>query len=757
MKHFKRKALQRGKNFYLLLFSFLSIMFLCCVLMSMQFIYSSKKSLDHTRAIYSELACKTMDSLSGNIVHFQNYASLLSSYTQEQLTALSAMDRSALLNADLTDMFDLFEQTFLFGSQIPGAIPYLYFPKSNYAFSVTDTADVLANGEITDILGLSMEDWDRLTSASSQPVTFIQQTEQMDFARLMISQEILPDVILIFAVPEGTITDQMRSHYLPENSFVVMITDNGQYLLSDQSLPEDLSVRYEDLDGNHGSRYLSYASTPYFLYYQSIDHVDTKLAVLITDNLYPQFYRSTCQTILLFFLLWLSVGGTVSYVFASKLYRPVAVLLRTLPIQEREDGKKGDLARIQSFVNALQSQTETYEEKLEKQRHLLAGSLFLRLLNRTLEWNPDVSLFLEEAGFPVHTCRFLLFQVSILPEPDFDSAELHSSVFDTYSFHHVLKRCLEEQGFSSFVISCGDSFLAFADLGDTDASPDFSKIHKLHPPEYNFAFLIGVSEIHTSLSELPIAYTEVSYTCDYMMMMNKLDVTCHYRDLRSQQTEPKNQNQFLASLQLLSNYIQSGNFGAASDEVPILFSVLSKNPSSPESLQAQLSYFVDTIQISLASVSGIDAEKLLALRQKLPLGKTMSPSELRARTLTFLSELPSCLRHDTQEHELIQRVVQYIQGHFTQSSLSASEIAEQFQVSISWLSVHFKSEMGTGFLDYLHGCRLTMAKDLLRRTKKSIRDIALETGYTNSATFSRAFSRYEGVTPSWYRKNHGES
>jgi AraC family transcriptional regulator len=54
---------------------------------------------------------------------------------------------------------------------------------------------------------------------------------------------------------------------------------------------------------------------------------------------------------------------------------------------------------------------------------------------------------------------------------------------------------------------------------------------------------------------------------------------------------------------------------------------------------------------------------------------------------------------------------------------------------------------------YLIDQRLERAKEMLRRDRGHVADIALETGFKSSGHFSRAFRRHVGASPSdWKRQ-----
>lgn len=83
--------------------------------------------------------------------------------------------------------------------------------------------------------------------------------------------------------------------------------------------------------------------------------------------------------------------------------------------------------------------------------------------------------------------------------------------------------------------------------------------------------------------------------------------------------------------------------------------------------------------------------------------------------------------------------------------LSRRELAEELGVSEDYFSRTFSQEMGISPWDYLNRYRVAQAKQLLRTTNSSVRQVAQRVGFNDPAYFSRVFSRLTGQSPSDYR------
>lgn len=749
MKKLHLRFVKRGRSFYYLLLSFMAVLFLCYLIMSAQFIHSTFENFDNTKNIYDKLAQKTMNSVSVLVSDIDIYEEHLKNYGGESLNQLASLNKEKFFSSDLSEFYRAYLITYNLSNQVPGNAVYLYFKNSDYIMGTTSIEDVWDTGEF-ELLGISEQDWQTLTDVSDTPVTFIQQTDQMDFSRLFISKEVASDVILILALPEEQLSLQMERHYLPENSHVLLITQNDQFVMSGTEGSEHISLTWEDLKESAEDT-VSFDSTSYYLYTQKIAGNDIKLAVLIPDILKSQTMRSLLITLPVFFLIWLIFGGAVSWFFAVRLYRPVLFLLRNLPFRDYSEDKKSDLARIQDLVDSLQNKAKSYEEKLDKQQELLANSLFARLLNHSLDWNETIAEVLREADFPTDADQYMIFLVSTAPVADSHGNDEPLSVLEPLAFQNNIRQLLATDGYPGYVILSGGYFIGIISLRSETELPDFEKFQNLIPQEFAVTFSAAVSGIHKTMNELPLAYSEALQAADHLFLVSSGQTVCFYSDLNYSVSE--GQNQFLASIQLLSNYIQSGNFDAAVKETDNILLLSGKFSADRQILHRNLNYLAETVIIAAGSINSIDTQKFSLIQKQFPLDTHTSVSRLCEQIQLFLSHLPDCMLADDSEEETLNQIIQYVRENYTDSSLSASAVSDRFHVSISWLSVHFKSKAGIGFLDYVHGCRLAKAKDLLYSTNISIKEIALMTGYTNSATFSRAFSRYEGITPSWYRSS----
>ncbi len=102
--------------------------------------------------------------------------------------------------------------------------------------------------------------------------------------------------------------------------------------------------------------------------------------------------------------------------------------------------------------------------------------------------------------------------------------------------------------------------------------------------------------------------------------------------------------------------------------------------------------------------------------------------------------------------EGIGEAIRYIEKNITEE-LPIEEIAKRAALSPFYFQKGFAMLCGFTVGEYIRRRRLTLAGSELVSTDKKIIDIALEYGYGSPDSFTKAFTRFHGVTPTAVRKD----
>jgi AraC-like DNA-binding protein len=102
---------------------------------------------------------------------------------------------------------------------------------------------------------------------------------------------------------------------------------------------------------------------------------------------------------------------------------------------------------------------------------------------------------------------------------------------------------------------------------------------------------------------------------------------------------------------------------------------------------------------------------------------------------------------------LVELAKSYMNTHFA-ALHHQNQLEDACGVDINYLNILFKDETGQTLYKYLSSVRLEHAKHLLEESQTPVNDIAAAVGYPNSNSFSRAFRKLTGQTPSAYRSTN---
>lgn len=101
--------------------------------------------------------------------------------------------------------------------------------------------------------------------------------------------------------------------------------------------------------------------------------------------------------------------------------------------------------------------------------------------------------------------------------------------------------------------------------------------------------------------------------------------------------------------------------------------------------------------------------------------------------------------------EAAGKAVQYIEDHMTED-LSVEKIAEYVNISPFYFQKGFAMLCGFTLAEYIRNRRLALAGSELAAGDDKVINIALKYGYDSPDSFTKAFTRFHGVTPSQLRR-----
>ena len=99
-----------------------------------------------------------------------------------------------------------------------------------------------------------------------------------------------------------------------------------------------------------------------------------------------------------------------------------------------------------------------------------------------------------------------------------------------------------------------------------------------------------------------------------------------------------------------------------------------------------------------------------------------------------------------------KRVVEFIEEHLAEE-ISLTALAELADLSLYHFARAFKQSFGAPPHRYHTARRIDRARNLLQRSALSVTQIGIQIGFRETSSFTRAFRKFTGLTPTEYRRH----
>jgi len=97
-------------------------------------------------------------------------------------------------------------------------------------------------------------------------------------------------------------------------------------------------------------------------------------------------------------------------------------------------------------------------------------------------------------------------------------------------------------------------------------------------------------------------------------------------------------------------------------------------------------------------------------------------------------------------------IIGYVEAHIHEGKLNYAELEQRIGFSYAHIRDFFKKHTGISLGQYIRQRQLCMSAFELLHTEKSILELALTYGFSNHESYTRAFTKTMGLTPSTFRK-----
>lgn len=458
--------------------------------------------------------------------------------------------------------------------------------------------------------------------------------------------------------------------------------------------------------------------------------------------------------------LALLIGLILTYYFSYYNYSSITKiveLLKNLPgVNLGNECYKNEYEFINNILADKIAKDKALQKKLDDNMPMFKTEFLTELLQGSYS---DMGSVEEISDFVGIKFRDKAYVVMIFNIDDYDELKECSSQtmqnLYKFSISNVVEELGRDIGHWYSIDTFGNKLISIVGLNkkeDYGSLIDLgNKTIEFFNEHFNFTITVGIGRVYSSLLDIPKTYNEAQEAVEYKMLRGGNTV------IPFESINLSDNGRLIYSFQdqfMIKNYLKTGNFSGICEVLNGIMETINKNPVSIKEARCLYFEIVNTAMKSLGELSSEEYNLIIQNKELPNLMKCESLVELYKHTVSFYKIICNgvLIVKQNKARSYSSSILNYVQEHFDDSSLSLGLLCEKFSITQPSLSRLFKNETGKNFVEYLHALRIEKAKKLLVTEDKSIFDIASECGYIDNHSFIRNFKKLAGITPSSYRK-----
>jgi AraC-like DNA-binding protein len=455
----------------------------------------------------------------------------------------------------------------------------------------------------------------------------------------------------------------------------------------------------------------------------------------------------------------------LSFKSTSRLWKPMQELLDAIQAQE-DVGFMETFKGVNDKVSRIVSENSMMQKNVTKLEPYMYESRIRRVLDGDIS-NEDsvIKTFSDFIGIEEgQPWSVILVRPQSVKQGELINKKgaigVDNTDKDIMSF--TLKNIIDEltETDTSRVYKYGNEYLLFSAVKDTDEEVLFKEkldeMRKFYEETLREPIYILIGEVYRSFSSVREIYLALQSELEYRIFWNDKVVPESVWVMRGEQSEEQmvEFDQYTDTVKMMLNCLETGNFKEA---YQMLDTYLDKAfPHNKRYLRQNNYRMYGLASILTMTIShrmeNEDKEFLEKLNYEERLMDVSNMEELRESCKDIFSAIIDYMESKEKDGipAWMDDVQVYIHEHYTEQGFSVSGIADEYGFTVSHLSRTFKSVVGTGLLEYIQKLRVEKAKELLEGGA-SVNDAAVGSGYLDAKALTRAFKKYEGITPGSYR------
>jgi YesN/AraC family two-component response regulator len=454
------------------------------------------------------------------------------------------------------------------------------------------------------------------------------------------------------------------------------------------------------------------------------------------------------------------IGFSAVVILFRKNYKPVNNLINTLANFKNSNSEEdnNEFNFIVDVVTKVFNEKKEVDKWIEAQKEILRFRYLERLLkSRIVEFDAKDKEFIDMSfqwnNFVVMSIYVGNHEKMIL---DDSASEFENFKLLQFVIQNMLEELIGDKGATITIDS--DSYIVSI-LNLQDASQDTIqyikessyRIQEFLKKVYNNLPIIAISNSYSEISSINKAYKETIELIELLEMVGGEKVLL-YSEINDY--APNKYYYPFEFENALTNAVKAGEIKVVKQHIKDIFErnldekVI--NNTIVKCLKFNLIGTMTNIVKELVDIYGEDYFIYLASIENMAAQKNVK--KIEEAIISILEEI--CIKIGSDKKigcQIGDRIIAYIQENYKDENLNLNGIANVFDLNSAYLSRQFKVQTGYAILDYIAMVRVNEAKKLLINENSNLEAVAKNIGYSNVRTFTRAFTKIEGITPGKYK------
>ncbi|MDP5272657.1 helix-turn-helix domain-containing protein [Chengkuizengella axinellae] len=554
--------------------------------------------------------------------------------------------------------------------------------------------------------------------------------------------------------------------------YTFIVDDKGQVVLhhDNDKLGKDIS-EYTYIKSllnsrqDHGIVQAEVNGTESTVFYLTSSYTDWKIIRVIPDVRYDESLVALRNTIF-FIAMFLFAIAAISGVFAAfwtfkpmnRFFTSMSTKLNMHSHNRPVSENSSDFAYFESMVENVLNDRARLQTQIVETKPIMKWRLLMELLFNYRANFTELKTYMDLHGIHLYSNHFVVMSI------EFDDKENITNLKDLHLYTYALCNVVEElinaesKG-AAIELENGQCavIMSFDDEEDTEkqvirAVSVADMIKNFVMESFKRTVTIGIGGSVYSMKDIHLSYKQSQEVLKYKLIMGNNTVITADDTVGYQSREYQ---RLLAMSDSIIDALKVGDGDKLRKHLRKWFDDIAQHKIPPDMIK-HLNTQCLMRAATVADEVGVPLDELIPSHHVYDsLNQLERLDKIQAFMVKMLEEFMERIkvkRNSREKNDLIEKVLKYIQKHYTRSDLSLNYLADHFHVSVSHLSKLFKEYTSSNFTDYLMEIRINRSKQLLAESNKKVKEIAETVGYTNVNSFVRVFKKMTGLTPSEYRE-----